>query len=328
MSSHHSPPSLTMDIHAQDLDGDNDLRDLKQGLTSDPLRLSPRFFYDDYGSKLFELICDQPEYYQTRTEQELLQRIAAEAVSSNQATDLVELGSGAALKTRTLLDAMRESGSLRRYVPFDVNEWIVRRSAAELMKRYPTLAVHGVVGTFGEHLGELPTEGRQLVILLGGTIGNFERPQAVQFIQEVRDGMKNSDRFLLGVDLIKDVKILEAAYNDSKGITAAFNRNILNSVNRVADGDFDPGRFAHRAYYNVERHQIEMWLDSLRDQTVQLSKVPLELSLTKEQGIHTEISVKYDRVKVEALFEDAGLSLESWFEDPEGLFGLALARPR
>jgi dimethylhistidine N-methyltransferase len=310
-----------------DRDGqaERDRAELRAALLRSPREIPSRFFYDDHGSRLFERICELPEYYQTRTEHALLAAIADQVVGLSGADELVEIGAGSAVKTRTLLDAMRRAGRLRRYVPVDVAEGTIRRAADELAAEYPELCVHGIVGDFTADLGRLPASARRLVIFLGGTIGNLRPAEADAFLRRRAREMSPGDHFLLGVDLVKPVARLEAAYNDSAGVTAAFNGNILRVVNRLAGGDFDPAAFRHRAFYDPARRWIEMRLVALQPQRVLLPGLDLALDLAAGEEILTEISAKYDREQAEALLAAAGLTPRQWFTDPEVLFGLALA---
>lgn len=301
-------------------------QELVSALTSTPRRIPSRYFYDDRGSRLFEAICELPEYYQTRAEAALLAEVADEVVRRSDARTLIELGSGAAVKTRLLLDSMERAGQLDLYVPIDVSASTVERTSRELIERYPGLAVHGVVGDFLAHLDIVPANGGQrLVIFLGGTIGNLEPAEARAFLSEIAARMHPDERFLLGVDLIKDQARLVAAYNDAAGLTAAFNLNALSVVNRVLDADFDPSRFRHRAPWNADAHRIEMWLDAREAMRVHLRAVDLTLDLEEGEGILTEVSTKYDEKLARDLLAASGLELERWFVAEERLFGLALA---
>ncbi|HEX2253975.1 MAG TPA: L-histidine N(alpha)-methyltransferase [Thermoanaerobaculia bacterium] len=300
--------------------------ELVAGLTARPRRLPSRYFYDDRGSALFERICEQPEYYPTRAEAALLRQAADEIAEHTGATTLVEVGSGAATKTRLLLDAMERAGNLRLYVPLDVSEGTMRRSARELVERYPGLRVHGVVGDFMEHLERIPDEGeRRLVIFLGGTIGNLSPTAARGLLRDLATQMRPGEPLLLGVDRIKDEARLRAAYDDAAGVTAEFNRNVLRVVNRLAGGDFEPERFDHHAPWNAEQHRIEMWLVAREAHTVRLAEIDLTLELAAGEGLLTEISTKYDQPLAAALLADSGFRLERWYSPPEELFGLCLA---
>ena len=319
---------VTVEVHNGSGQAERDRAELRQALAETPRRIPSRFFYDDRGSELFEHICELPEYYQTRTEGALLAAVADRIVAASRAEELVEIGSGAATKTRILLDAMERAGTLRLYVPLDVSEGTVRRVAEELIAEYPGLEVHGIVADFMTHLNRLPEGGRRLVIFLGGTIGNLRPQEARDFLAQLHRETAPGDFFLLGVDLIKPVERLEAAYNDSAGVTAEFNRNILSVVSRRFGGDFDPRAFRHRAFYDRENDWIEMRLVSERAQRVRLSGLGLEIEIAKGEEILTEISAKYDRKKAESLLEGAGFEPVEWYTDPEGLFGLALSRRR
>jgi len=307
-------------------DPDAVLRNLRARLERRPREIPARFFYDDAGSRLFERITELPEYYQTRTEEAILREQASDIVARTGAEELIELGSGAATKTRVLLDAMHAAGRLRRYIPFDVSDGIMRRVALELLEEYPELDVHAVVADFTEHLDGIPDGHGQLCIFLGGTIGNFAGPEARRFLGEVAGQLRPGGYLLLGTDLIKAPRRLEAAYNDAAGVTAAFNRNVLRVLNRKLDGDFDPEAFDHHAPYNAAEHRIEMWLRSRRRQRVQLPRIDLDFTLVEGEEILTEISVKYDRARVEALLAAAAFRLVEFYTDPESLFALTLAR--
>ena len=317
---------LTIDVVPED--PDRILAEIRAGLQKQPREVSPRFFYDDAGSHLFEEITRLPEYYQTRTEGWILEEKAHEIIKRAGARELIELGSGAATKTRVLLNAMNDLGTLERYVPFDVSEGIVRRVAGELLEEYPGLSVHAVVGDFTQHQEGIPRGNHQLCIFLGGTIGNFKPDKAARFLSEVADGLEPGDHFLLGTDLIKDVAVIEAAYNDSPGITARFNKNALLVLSQMLDGDFDPDGFDHQAPYNIDEHRIEMWLRSKRDQTVSLPGIDLELAIRQGEEILTEISTKFDRGMVSAMLDEAGFDMVEFYTDPGDLFALTLARKR
>ncbi len=238
----------------------------------------------------------------------------------------MELGSGAATKTRILLDAMARAGNLRTYVPLDVSESMVRRSAEELAAAYPGLTVHGLVADFHHHLDHIPAGEPRLVVFLGSTIGNLRPREAIAFLRGIAAPMAPGDFFLLGVDLVKEPAVLEAAYNDAAGVTAEFNRNILRVVNRLTRGDFAPDRFAHRAFFEPENRWIEMRLVADGVQRVRLERLDLTLELADGEEILTEISCKYERSRVERMLTAGGFALERWFTDRAELFALALAR--
>jgi len=301
---------------------------IRRALLRAPREIAPKWFYDEVGSELFERICTLPEYYPTRTERVLLASTADGIVARTKATELVELGPGAATKTRLLLDAMARAGSLHRFVAFDFSDSMVRRVAHELVREYDGLQVFGVIGDFMEQLRDLPPDDAEvrLVAFLGGTIGNFRPAEARDFLARVAARLRPGDHLLLGTDLVKDITRLESAYNDSAGVTAAFNQNILRVMNRMLGGDFDPEAFRHRAFYDASHHWIEMRLVSERNQTVHLPAIELTLHLRAGEEIRTEISAKYDRPRVQQLLGGSGFRLLEWFTDPENLFALSLAQ--
>lgn len=324
------PPTVRSRIRIDQPLADDDpalrRRELVEALTATPRRIPSQYFYDDRGSALFEAITKLPEYYPTRAEATLLAAVADEVVARSGARALVELGSGAAIKTRLLLDAMERAGRLDLYVPVDVAASTVERTARELVERYPGLAVHGVVGDFLAHLDIVPADGGpRLIIFLGGTIGNLEPPAAREFLGRVAGRMRPGERLLLGVDLIKDEARLVAAYNDAAGVTAEFNRNALRVVNRLLDGDFDPAAFRHHAPWNAAKHRIEMWLVAERAMRVRLAGAGVTLDVEAGEAILTEVSTKYDETLTRDLLATAGFELERWFVADERLFGLALA---
>lgn len=319
-------PSITIDIPLTREDPDLVKTQITNGLQANPKTLPSKLFYDERGSTLFEQICELPEYYQTRTEHQLLSKWADEIVNFSGAEELVELGSGAATKTRVLLDAMTKANQLRYYVPFDVDESIVRRVSEELAQEYPGLQVHGVVGDFLFHLEHIPEGGKRLVVILGGTIGNLLPVAAKDFLTTVNSEMASGDYFLLGVQLITDPSRLEAAYNDSQGITAKFNKNIIRVLRNDFGAESNSDLFDHVARYNKEDHRIEMWLRSRQDQILKIKDLDLSVPIKKEEEILTEISTKYDRPLAETLLGSSGFEMVKWYSDPDNLIGLALAQ--
>jgi L-histidine N-alpha-methyltransferase len=302
--------------------------DVRRGLTSDPKWLLPKYFYDDRGSALFEDITQLPEYYQTRTELDILRRESAGIVARHRPTELVEIGSGSSRKTEAILDAMEAAGGLARYVPFDVSPGILLSAAGRLSEAYPGLRVHAVAGDFERHLREVPARrrgGRRLVAFLGGTIGNLHPEARVPFLHAIRGLLRDGDRLLMGTDLVKDTARLEAAYNDSAGVTAAFNLNVLRVLNRELGADFDLSRFAHAAFYDAENAWIEMRLRSLADQTVHIADPGLDVTFGAGEEMRTEISCKFTRDSVEEVYEEAGLRLLEFHTDDEGLFAVSIA---
>jgi L-histidine N-alpha-methyltransferase len=317
---------IRLDSHLDPHRSEADLEKLRQGLLASPKRLPSKYFYDRTGSELFQKITELPEYYPTRSEKDLLEQIADEISQITAAEELVELGAGAATKTRILLDAMRRRGNLRLYVPFDVSEAEVVRVSNELVAEYPELMIHGIVADFVTHLGSIPEGNPRLVILLGGTIGNFSPDQAVGLLRRLSEHLKPGDFFLLGADLIKDIETIERAYNDSAGITARFNRNILRVVNSVTGGNFDPQAYEHSAAYNSQLDRIEMHLVASAPQMVHLPKLGIDIAIEKDEALRTEISCKYDRKHVEKMLQTSNFMPTRWFTDRENLFALALAK--
>ena len=302
--------------------------DVREGLGRELKELPPKYLYDERGSELFDRITALPEYYPTRCERAILNRHAPEIVGATAAEELVELGSGSASKTRALLFAMAGQGTLRRYLPVDCSEPVVERSAAELVKLYPGLTVHGLIGDFERHLVHLPPGRRRIVAFLGGTIGNLYPPERASFLRGLRALLGPEDRLLLGTDLVKDRTQLEAAYNDGAGVTAEFNRNVLHAVNRELGADFDPAAFEHVAFFDAERAWIEMRLRARGEQRIQIPGAGLEATFADGEEMRTEISAKFTRAGIAAELEAAGMRLERFLSDPDGLFGLSLAAPR
>lgn len=317
---------LKIDVHVRPGAGSTLARDVREGLGSHPKSIPPKHFYDERGSKLFDAICDTPEYYVTRTEQALLERIVDDVVAASGATDLVELGSGAARKTRTLLEAMLRTGVPVRYVPLDVSEEMLRESALELLEDYPALAIHGVVGDYERHLDRLPEGGRRLIGFLGSTLGNFPDAHAVAFLQNVAGSMQTEDRLLLGLDLIKSPDVLDAAYNDAQGVTAAFNKNVLAVINERLGADFDLEAFDHEAQFVPERSQVEISLRARKAQRVWIERLEMPVEVEVGEAILTEISRKFTREGAQDTLERSGMVLEQWYVSGDDYFALALAR--
>ena len=302
--------------------------DVLDGLTRPFKELPPKHFYDAVGAELFDRVCDEPEYYPTRTERAILVERAAEIVKLTGAAELVELGSGTAAKTRILLRAMADAGTLQRYVPFDVTEGMVREVAAELTEEHPTLAVHGIVGDFEHHLEHIPPpEGPRIIAFLGGTLGNFIPGSRRRFLRQLADLLRPQDYLLLGTDLVKDPAVIEAAYNDAAGISAAFNRNVLHVVNRELDADFEPDAFEHVAFYDREREWIEMRLRASRQMTVNVRALDLAIHFATREEMRTEISTKFTPERLRQDLEASGLELAELLTDADEMFSLTLARP-
>ncbi|MGI8863429.1 MAG: L-histidine N(alpha)-methyltransferase [Solirubrobacteraceae bacterium] len=299
--------------------------DVFDGLTGPFKELPPKHFYDARGSELFERICELDEYYPTRTEKAILAQRAGEIVAATRAGELVELGSGSAGKARVLLDAMAEAGALQRYVPLDVSESVVREAADELVQEYEGLRVHGVIGDFERHLERIPAAGApRIVALLGGTIGNFPPGTRRGLLRKIAAVLGPEDRLLLGTDLVKDPAVIEAAYDDSAGVTAEFNRNVLHVINRELQADFIPEAFDHIAFFDRRHEWVEMRLRARRPCSVLVGDLGLRVEFAAGEELRTEISAKFTRARVQADFAAAGLELSGWFTDPDELFALSL----
>ncbi len=303
------------------------LEEVRAGLSRPQKELPPKFFYDLRGSELFEKITQLPEYYLSRTERVLLERWMPEWIAEARPRSLLELGAGSAAKTRIILDAMRTGGTAEVYVPIDVSALFLQQVSEDLDREYPRLEVVPVVADITTEL-PLPDELPHPVLysFLGGTIGNFDPEAALHLLRRVRGVMQLPDRFLMGVDLRKDPVRIEAAYNDAQGVTAEFNRNMLQVLNRELGADFDLSAFRHHAFYNRDCHCIEMHLVAERPQRVSIPGIG-SFELREGESLRTEISCKHDRESVAALFTAAGLRSERWETDAEELFAIVLAAP-
>ncbi|MEO7137248.1 MAG: L-histidine N(alpha)-methyltransferase [Gemmatimonadales bacterium] len=300
------------------------LAEVAAGLTAPQKELSPKYFYDHRGSELFEEITRLPEYYPTRTERAILVDWMPALVPELGTRALVELGAGSAEKTRIIISAMQAAGTANRYVPIDVSASFLNQTAIQLRREYPGLAVEPVVADIADEF-ERPRglSHPALYAFLGGTIGNFYPPAAIRLLSRVRQAMEGSDRLLLGVDLRKDVARIEAAYNDSQGVTAEFNRNMLLVLNHELGADFDPSLFEHRAFYETATNRIEMHLVSTLEHEIRIPGIGL-VPFAEGESIRTEISCKHNRASVAELFLAAGLRIETWRTDPDNLFALVV----
>ena len=307
--------------------GAREARDVWDALLADLPSTDPRYFYDDVGSRLFERITGLDEYYQTRTELGLLEAVAADIIAHARPSELVELGSGAGRKVHLLLDAIRADGLLTSCVLFDINATFLEDSAHRLAADYSEMLVRGIQGDFTSDLGKIGVGPARLMILLAGTIGNFDPDRLAGFLATVRGTMAADDRFLVGLDLVKDVDRLEAAYNDASGVTASFNRNVLAVLNARFGTDFDPRAFEHVAFWDAEHEWIEMRLRATRPMTVTMPTDPRPLVLDAGAEIRTEISCKFTRSSLDRRVHGTGLVRDGWWTDDEELFALALLRP-
>lgn len=300
--------------------------DVIEGLSQSPKTLPPKYFYDDRGSLLFEEICQLPEYYLTRTEAAILQTYADEIASLTGPCELVELGSGSSTKTRLLLDAYQRRGEPLCYRPIDVSAAILKSSTQQLLLDYPTLKVHGLVGTYELGLQHLTTAylPHRLIGFLGSTLGNLSPQDCDAFFDQIRAALRPGDYFLLGIDLHKSTAQLEAAYNDRQGVTAAFNLNILRHLNERFGGNFDLSQFEHVAFYNEALHQIEMHLRSGRSQTVKLTDLDLTVHFQAGETIRSEISRKFELAELEQQLQAKQLHHRKTWTDCDRWFGLML----
>jgi L-histidine Nalpha-methyltransferase len=302
--------------------------DVIQGLTHTSKTLPPRYFYDDYGSELFEQICELPEYYLTRTETQILQQYAGEIAKITGPCELVELGSGSSTKTRIILDAYENFGYSLLYVPIDVSAGILETSARQLLLDYPSLQVHALAATYELALEKiLPSElPSRMIAFIGSTLGNLQPHECDMFLSQVMNALEVGEYFLLGIDLQKPKDILEPAYNDRQGVTAAFNLNMLKHLNERFAGNFDTEQFEHWAFYNERENQIEMHLRSLRSQSVELSALNLKVNFEKGETIRTEISRKFDIKMMQQQLTSQGLVPVNVWTDPNQWFGVLLCQ--
>jgi len=317
---------LRVHVRAPNGDAPSILEDARAGFARAPKSIPPKYFYDERGSKLFAAICDLPEYYLTRTEQALLETRAAEVIALTRPTHLVEIGSGDARKTRTLLDALAGAGMAAQYLPLDVSEATLRESCLALLGEYPWLRIHGLVGDYERDLDLIPPGDRRLVVFLGSTIGNLDARQTARFLKRLAARLGPRDHFLLGTDLVKSRDVLEAAYDDSAGVTAEFNLNLLHVLNRELGADFEPAAFEHVAFYNARAARIEMHLRARRAQRVRVRSLGRTVRFAADERMRTEISRKFTRASVGRMLGAAGLRMVRWHTPPDGWFALSLSR--
>jgi len=302
--------------------------DVAAGLSSAPRTLSPKWFYDQRGSELFEQITALPEYYLTRAEQEILSTRAAEIAAAVGARTLVELGSGSSRKTRLLLDALTAAGTLERYVPVDVSGSALVAAGEALGREYPALRVAATVTDFEDDLVlSADDPDPRMLAFLGSTIGNFDPAQRRKLYAAFRGALRDDDSLLLGADLVKDTSVLVPAYNDDLGITAAFNKNVLAVLNRELDADFDLAEFEHEAVWNAQEERIEMYLRSLVQQSVKIRALDLAVDFAADELLRTELSCKFRREGLTAELAAGGFAVRHWWTDHAGRFALLLAQP-
>ena len=303
-------------------------QDAISGLSQSPKSLPPYFFYDDRGSQLFEQICQLPEYYPTRTEASILKSYAAEIVELTGPCEIVELGSGSSVKTRLLLDSYQAANHPLRYLPIDVSTSILTESANALLQDYPSLEIHALASTYDRGLENLPDTQlpSRTIAFIGSSLGNLDPEHSHEFLKAIAAALNPGEFFLLGIDLHKDTAILEAAYDDSQGVTAAFNLNMLQHLNRRFDGNFNLEHFEHVAFYNEDCRQIEIYLKSLINQTVILKDLDLVVNFELGELTLTEISRKFDSFEMQHQLQTIGLLPINAWTDPEANFALLLAQ--
>ncbi|TFI52686.1 L-histidine N(alpha)-methyltransferase [Mastigocladus laminosus UU774] len=306
----------------------NDGQDVIQGLTQSPKKLPPKYFYDDRGSELFEQICDLPEYYPTRTESWILSQYADEIAKITGVCELIELGSGSSTKTLFLLDAYQKIANSCKYIPIDVSGGILKASVLKLQEKYPSFSIEGLVGTYEQALAKLESisSPSRMIFFLGSSIGNFSPQDSENFLHHISHTLNPGDYFLLGIDLQKPEEILSSAYNDSQGVTAAFNLNMLSHLNWRFQGNFDPSLFTHQAIYNQTDAQIEMYLHCHQNHWVSLEILDLKVFLERGEKILTEISRKFDLAIMQKELENKGLKTLKIWTDPKQWFGLILCQ--
>lgn len=300
--------------------------DVRSGLGTSPRSIPAKWFYDELGSQLFDEITKLDEYYPFRAEREILRDRAGEIMAASGADTLVELGSGTSEKSRVLLDAMAEVGSLQRYVPFDVSEEMLRLAAGQIRDEYEGVEVHGVVGDFERHIPLVPIGGTGMVAFLGSTIGNFEPSARTKFIADVVQALEPGGTFLLGTDLVKDPDRLWAAYNDASGVTERFNLNMLTMLNRELNGDFDLEAFEHAADWDAENEWVDIRVRSTVQQSVTVADLDLVAVFAEGEEMRTEISAKFRLPGIAAELEAAGLEIVEQWTDAGEDFGMTLAR--
>jgi L-histidine N-alpha-methyltransferase len=323
-ASANARPGLTVENHLRKEAQSQIAQDVMRGLLSQQKSIPSKYFYDARGSRLFEQICSLPEYYQTRTEMSILRTEAEILTRGFENGDLVELGSGANWKIRTLLEAMgRSRRSHTRYVPIDVSETALISASRHLLDLYPELTVQAIVGDFTSHLPHLPSGRMKLLLFFGSTLGNLTKGESQKFLREVAATLSPPDRFLLGLDMVKPERILNAAYNDSQGITEQFNKNVLLVVNRELGANFDPDDFDHVAFFNPEDEQVEMHLRANRPVSVEILDSAVTVAVDEGETIHTEVCRKFTRQSATEMVLEAGMRIARWHSDPDEWFSIA-----
>jgi len=311
--------------HLRDLGIDNIRKEIIEGLTTYPKTISSKYFYDEKGSKLFEEITRLPEYYPTRTEKDILKKIAPEIMETLSYTDIVELGSGDCSKISILLQAINEDNIENiNYIPVDVSQSAIQDSAEELIEKFPNLSIKGLVADFINQIDLIPAENERMFCFLGSTLGNFNEEIAHSFLKNLSHNMNTRDTFLLGLDLVKPIHILHDAYNDAQNITAQFNKNILHVVNEIIETNFNPNDFKHYAFFNASKSRIEMHLKAINDITIQSPYYSSPILIKKGEYIHTENSYKFTLDQIKGLETKIDLKIKEIYTDENNWFALVL----
>lgn len=311
-------------------------KDVEKGLNDKQKHISPKFFYDKKGSRLFEEICTQPEYYLNRIESQILNNSVDEILKiiGGQEISVIELGNGNSLKTRILLGPFLTKLKIVTYFPIDVSLKMLKKSIKDLFREYANLQIYGIcsdyvsglvkINAFMKLKREIPN--KKFIIFLGSSIGNFDPKDAIDFLHSIARYVLKEDLLLIGIDLEKDKSILDRAYNDKNGITAKFNFNVLARINRELEGEFNISNFEHRSFYNIHKHRIEMHLESKLDQQVRIGAIGKMFYFKKGETIHTENSYKYSLRRLDKLVKKAGLQVIRDFTDPEEQYTLLLLK--
>ena len=299
--------------------------DVRRGFAAQPKSLPPKYFYDAVGSDLFVEITRTEEYYPTRVETGLLELHAKDLVQASAPTEILEIGSGASRKTQVLLEALEETGG-GRYVAFDISRDAIEEAADRLTERFDWLEVEGFVGDFHTVLGRIPNTGRRLLTFLGSTLGNLTPEERTVLFRDVRRILRPEDAFLLGIDLIKPIDVIERAYNDAAGVTAAFNRNLLHVLNRELDGDLDPERFDHVATFDARRSAVVSRLRATAAMRGSFQRIELPYRFEAGEELFTEISIKFERSSLTEELRKADLRPVQWIEDQSCPYALVLIR--
>jgi len=300
--------------------------ELSRSLRQSPRSISPKFFYDRRGSELFEQICGLPEYYLTRAEIEILSRVKHELPGFLDGSfRLVELGSGSSVKTRHILDALEKSQPSLEYVPIDISEFL-EESASDLLKKYPELDIVGIIDTYenGLRLVKNHAGSKNLIAFFGSSFGNFSFREGAQLLKTIRGSMGEGDLFLIGLDLVKERDVLEGAYDDEQGITAQFNLNVLERINSDLGANFELDNFSHHSVYNEEERRVEMYLRSLKEQSVSIPKANLSLDLGRNELIHTENSHKFSIPQIDSMMTGSGFEILRLWQDSGRRFAMLL----